>query len=178
METDDKKTNAWTRLIERLQDSVQLRICVCGLVLLAGYVGIYWPLSASITETTRKLNREEKRRELARSIEQLRVQTNSFKDRLPAKTDTNEWVQYVLGGIRGFPLKVTTLDPAAAQHVGPYEVVVLHVELEGAFRDLDAFLEWLEGNERLFRVDAVKIAPARGSSDTLQMQLTVLGLMG
>jgi len=36
----------------------------------------------------------------------------------------------------------------------------------------------LETNERLFRVDSVKIAPARTGSETLNVQLTVLGVMG
>jgi Tfp pilus assembly protein PilO len=178
MQTSEKKTDARTQWVDRLQNSNRLRVIVAASMLALGYVAIYWPLATHLAETKRQLAQEEKRRDLIRDIEQLRGEVNNFKDRLPAKTDTNEWVQYVLDGLRGFPLRVTTLDPAEPQRVGPYNVVVLQIELEGAFHDLDAFVNWLETNERLFRVDEVKISHARHGSDALQVQLKVLGVMG
>ena len=84
-------------------------------------------------------------------------------------------MQYVLAGVRKFPLKLTNLDSDDPQRVGPYEAVVLHVELAGGFQHLDAFLHWLESNHRLFRVDSAKIAPSRGERGGLVMQLTLLG---
>jgi Tfp pilus assembly protein PilO len=141
-------------------------------------MAIHLPLAAKISETKRQLADEVKRRDLIRDIEQLRGEVDNFSDRLPVKTDTNEWVQYVLDGVREFPIRVTTLNPLEPQRAGPYNFVVLHVELEGAFHDLDAFVGWLECNERLFRVDDVKISHARNSSEALHVQLTVLGVMG
>ncbi len=178
MARSDKRPDLQARLFERLHDPLQLRLFATGSMLLAGYLGIYMPLSGRIAELAPKLAQEQKRLSLARDIEHLRHQVDTYKDRLPDKTDTNEWVQYVLEGIRNFPLKLVALDPAAPRRAGPYKAVVLHIEIEGAFSDLDSFLHWLESNDRLMRVDAVKIEPARGERKTLVMQLTVLGVMG
>ena len=136
------------------------------------------PLSGEIEETSRKLASEKKRLDLARDIEHLRAQHKTIKHRLPEKSDTNEWVQYVLGGVRRFPLKLVTLDSDPLRHVGPYKAVVLRIELEGQFPDMNGFLGWLETNERLFRADSVRIQPHRSGNGTLVMQLTVLGVMG
>jgi hypothetical protein len=51
------------------------------------------------------------------------------------------------------------------------------VELEGAFPDMNAFLAWLETNERLMRVDSVRIQPHRSGNGSLVMQVTILGVM-
>lgn len=166
------------KLLEWLHNPHQLRALVTGSLLLAGYVGIYTPLNNGIVDTARRLNQEQKRLDLARDIEHLRTQVESYKDRLPAAKDPNEWVQYVLGGVRGFPLKLVTLDVDTPREMGPYKAVVVRFELEGAFHDMDALLRWFESNERLFRVDAVNINPHRSGNGTLVMQLTVLGMMG
>jgi Tfp pilus assembly protein PilO len=173
-----EKTRSKPTLAERLQDTGRLRVLVTATMVLVGYAGVYLPLSARIDAASRRLAREQKRRDLARDIEQLRAQVSAFKHRVPEKTDTNEWVQYVLVGVRGFPVKLVALDPGEPQRLGPYKAIVLRIELEGVYHDVDAFLNWLETNDRLFRVDAVKIAPARTGSEMLNMQLTVLGVMG
>lgn len=167
-----------TKLRQRLHDPRQLRMIVTGLMVAVGYAGICLPLGGRIEETARKLAREQKRKELAADIEQLRTQVDTLEARLPKDTDANEWVQYLLHGVRQFPLKLTALDSDSPERVGPYEAVVLHLELEGAFGDLDSFLHWVESNQRLFRVETARIAPARQSSDSLTMQLTLLGLKG
>jgi hypothetical protein len=171
-----RKKAALQGLLEPLYSSGRLRAASTGLMLLVGYAGIYMPLSARIDETARRLNNERKRQDLCCQVECLRAQVDKFAARLPGKTDTNEWVQYLLGGIRKFPLHMLALDSGVTQRVGPYEGVVFQVEVEGAFRDLDLFLHWLETNQRLFRVDSVKIVPARGGENRVMMQLAVLGL--
>jgi Tfp pilus assembly protein PilO len=165
------------QLPEWLYEPLKLRALVAGLVLLVSYLAIYLPLDDHITDTARRLAQARHRTELTRDIQQLRGQVDAFRDRVPTDSDTNEWVQYVLGGVRSLPLKLLALDSAAPQAVAPYRAVVLRINLEGDYRDLDAFLNWIESNNRLFRIDAVKIAPARGESGDLEMQLTVLGMM-
>lgn len=177
MDTTEKNRNKPT-LAERLQDTGRLRMLVTAIMVLVGYAGVYLPLRSRIDDAARRLAHEQKRRDLARDIEQLRAQVGAFKGRVPEKTDTNEWVQYVLAGVRGFPVKLVALDPGETQPLGPYKAIVLRIELEGVYHDVDAFLNWVETNERLFRVDAVKLTPARSGSETLNMQLTVLGVMG
>jgi Tfp pilus assembly protein PilO len=167
-----------SRLLARLHDPLQLRIVLTVLVVAVGYLGIYMPLSGEINETCRKLAAEEHRLELARSIEHLRQQFHNLEGRLTEQTDSKEWVNYVLEGIRALPLKLIALDCDAPRELGPYKAVVLRIELEGRFADLDAFLCWLESNQRLFRTDSMRLVPARAGKDAQLMQLTVLGVMG
>jgi len=166
------------QLLEWLHNPVQLRAFITVFVVVAGYGAIYLPISGDIAQTTADLAKAQKRLDIARDIEHLRTQFNCFKQRLPDKADANEWVQYVLGGIRGFPLKMVALDSQAPRDVGPYKAVVLQIELEGRFVDLHAFVRWLEVNERFFRVDAVSLIPHRKHAGQVTMQLTVLGVMG
>lgn len=176
MQDNDKKAG-FGKLLEQLHDPLRLRVLVTGIMLAVGYAGIYMPLSGRIEETTRKLNREHKRLALCNEIEQLRAEVAKFQARLPENTDSNEWMQYVLGGVRQFPAKLINLDLGDPQRVGPYSAVVFHIELEGGFQELDVFLQWLESNPRIFRVDSAKIIPAR-RDEGLVMQLTVLGMKG
>jgi hypothetical protein len=178
MGQSEKKSAIKAQLVDRLHNPVQLRVLIAGTVLLAGYAGIYVPLSGQIDATSRQLAAETKRLDLARAIEHLRSQHKKFKNRVPEKSDANEWVQYVLGGIRRFPLKLVGLDTDPIRDVGPYKAIVLRIELEGAFPGMNGLLAWFETNERLFRVDLVRIQPHRSGNGTLVMQLTVLGVMG
>ena len=175
MATGDGKID-FRELLERLRDPLRLRVLVTGVMLLVGYAAIYLPLSSRIEETARKLSNERRRVELANEIDCLRAQVAKFQARVPAHTDSNQWVQYVLEGLRQFPLKLTNMDSQSPERVGPYQAVVLRMDVEGKYSELDCFLHWLETNDRLFRVDSAKIAPGRNQNDKLTMQLSLLGL--
>ncbi len=178
MEASSKSSPAKAKLQDHLYNPTKLRSLVTGLMIAVGYIGIYMPLSGAIESTTKDRSKEQKRLDLACEVEHLRQQFDNFKKRLPAKRDPNEWVQYVLGGVRKLPLKLAKMDTEDARDLGPYKLVVLRLELEGSFTDMDLLLNWLETNERMFRVDSVKIAPHRSGKGILIMQLVVLGVMG
>ncbi len=177
MSSADAKAGLKANLIERLHHPMQLRVFVTAVVLLIGYGAVYMPLDSSIADTVRRLSNEERRLNLARDIEFLRNQQKSFQDRVPKQRDPNEWVEYVLSEIRTLPLKLVALEAKTPQDVGPYKAVVLICEIEGAFHDIERLLRWIEFNERLFRVDSVRIAPHRSNNGTLVLQLIVLGVM-
>jgi hypothetical protein len=177
-DNEDRKADSKSRLVKRLHDPVQLRTFVTIVVVLVGYLGVYTPLNNEISEASRKLREEERRLDLARNLEHLRGQFRNLQSHLTQQTDSKEWVNYVLGGVRQFPLKLVALDCDAPRDLGPYKAVVLRIELEGSFPDMDAFLCWLESNQRLFRADSVRIVPSRSAKDVLILQLTVLGVMG
>ncbi len=177
MQIGDRKAEL-RELLERLRNPLRIRVLVTAVMLVVGYMAVYTPLSDRIEEVTSRLSDARKRQHLANDIDCLRAQVQKFQARLPEDTDTNQWVQYVLGGIRRFPLKLNNLNSKDSERVGPYEAVVLDIEVEGKFNELDSFLHWLETNRRLFRVDSAKIAPARIKNDKLTMQLHLLGLKG
>ena len=156
---------------------MQLRVFIAATVLLVGYVGVYMPLDSSITETTRKLDEEEKRLGVAKTIEYLRDQQKQYRDRVPVERDPNEWVAYVLGKIRTLPLKLVALEAKTPQDIGPYKAVVINCELEGGFFDIDSLVRWIEFNDRLLRIDSLRISPHRSNNGTLVCQLIILGVM-
>lgn len=173
----ERRASLRTQLFDRMHDPLQLRIVVIGVVLLVGYIGIYSPLNDRITQTTRKLEQEHKLLSLAESWEKLHTQYATFSKRLhPA--DAKEWVQYMHEGIRQFPIKMSKLDSQSTRAVGPYRAMVIQVEVQGAFFDLEQFLAWIESNPRLFRADDINIAPAKSKVPTqdLTMKLTLLGM--
>lgn len=178
MESSSKSATPKAKLLDHLYNTTKLRSLVTGLMIAIGYIAVYMPLSGSIEATTKDRAKEQKRLDLATEVEHLLQQFDNFKKRLPAKRDPNEWVQYVLAGVRKLPLKLAKMDTEDARDLGPYKLVVLRLELEGGFTDMDALLNWLETNERMIRVDSVKIAPHRSGKGILIMQLVVLGVMG
>ena len=176
--THPPKASLKNRLLDRLHDPMQLRILVTATVLLVAYTCIYAPMSGKIADATAEIDRQQSLCQLAGDVEHLRTQYQSFVNRLPTQSDSKEWVQYLLAGIRRFPLRLTGLDCDPLRDVGPYKAAVLRVELEGGFFDVDALLRWLDSNPRLLRVDSVSISPQRGKgAGALIVRLTILGMM-
>jgi hypothetical protein len=169
----------WVKLKKHLHDPLQLRFAVVGTLLILWSTCVYQPISAQIDMLSAARAKTESHLALAREIEALRSQAAKFHDRLPPNnSDTNEWVEYMLGGIRKYPLKLLKLEPLPKLKHGPIDLVVLRIEIQGTFADLDAFLGWIEANPRLFRVDLVELHRSQGISKGLALKLTVLGVMG
>jgi len=163
------------RLADALRNPLRLRLAVCGASLGIAYFGIYQPLEARIALASRRLNEAEQRQAAAQATVLLRSQVEAFEPRLASNPDPNETIQYVLDGVRSFPLKLLRLDSRGAQAVGPYDAVSIELEVSGPIQQLDALVEWLESNERLFRIDALRIEPPRGDGEP-QLRLRVLAL--
>jgi hypothetical protein len=177
MKNDEKKKNLLKKFAERLRDPLQFRIFITVVMLAVGYLGIVMPLGDRIAQTATVLKKAKEHQTLVKEIKALEAQVNRVVARLPKNSDTNEWVQYVLAGVRKLPVRLLNLGSDDPRRVGPFEAVVLRVALRGNYKDLESFLAWVETNERLFRIDGVTIAPARGS-DKLDMDMTLLGLRG
>jgi Tfp pilus assembly protein PilO len=178
MDNPKKKPDLKARLVERMHDPFQLRAVVCVTLLAAWYFLGFTPMSERIAATTFKLERDRKRLALATEVEALRGEAAEFDDRLPPRSDPNEFLQYVLGGVRSGPLKLVSLNPEKPKDAGPFEVASVRVELEGKYKDVEAFLRWVENDKRLLRVDSLSLDPDLREPDSLRVQLSVLGLMG
>lgn len=163
-------------LNRRLRNPLQLRLILGGSLLAVWYGLVFVPLRSRIDKTARDRAQSEAHLSLARDIEALRTETKAFKGRIPTHADTNEWVEYLLGGVREFPVKMLKLEPKGMRKHGPFEVVALQIELQGSYRDLDAMLAWIEVNPRLLRIDSLVFEPSRGKAETLDLKLTVLGM--
>jgi hypothetical protein len=165
-------------LRSRLKDPLQLRFFIGGGLTLVWYAGVYLPASAEIAEGGRVKAAAKAHGAVAREIQGLRAEIAKYHDRLPRGTDPNEWVEYVLAGLRDRPVRLLKLEPKGLRKHGPFPVVILQIELSGKFADLDAALEWIEDNPRLLRVDSASIDKGRGNDRDLILRLTVLGVMG
>jgi hypothetical protein len=182
VENEKKKSGLTRFVIERLHNPLQLRVIVCAGLPLAWYFLYCTPRCEDIAAKTDRLQHEEKRLALANDIEQLRARLKPIKDRFPAKVDPTEYLQYVLGGIRGLPLKLIKLDQAPQINQGPYQVIVLRIDVEGTYGEVHKLVRWIEDSKRPMRVDSIKIEPrTMGGPPTdgaLSAHLTVLGIMG
>ena len=179
MKPNDKKKQqtALQKLAERLHNPLQFRIFVTVVMLAVGYVGVYMPLSERITKSTKGVRQAKEYQNLLNQVDEYKGEIKRISARLPKDTDTNEWVQYLFEGLRKFPLKLSKIDSDTPKNVGPYQAVVLQLELRGTYEGLDSFLKWIETNERLFRIDALTVRMT-GDPDRLEIKLKILGLKG
>jgi hypothetical protein len=111
-------------------------------------------------------------------VQFLSAQAALIEPRIPAESDVNESVQYILNGIRKLPVKLIQLDSDDPLRLGPYELLVLQVHVAGEVRHLDALLEWLETDQRLFRIDSIKLEPPRGGAGEPLLKFNLLALRG
>jgi hypothetical protein len=159
-----------------LRDPLRLRVLVCGLALGVAFLGIYRPLGGQVRTASRNLKQAEREAAVARDVEFLQAQADTFEKRLGTDPDVNETVQYVLDGVRALPVKLVQLDSDASIGVGPYEAAVLRLAVSGAVADLDKLLKWLETDERLFRIDSLELTPPQGQETAPSLRLTLLAL--
>jgi Tfp pilus assembly protein PilO len=177
-DSEPKKPSKLTvKLIEALHNPIQLRV----LLIISIFGGWYALSAASLTEeidrVTRQIERERKRLELALEVERLRTQVARFQHRLPEKVDVNELPQYLLNGVRGFPLRPISCEPDTSKDVGPYKARSVNMTVQGPFPAIEKFLRWVESNPRLLRVDKLQLSPIREGT-TMNASLTVLGITG
>lgn len=166
-------------VLKILHNPLQLRVLLMLAIFGGWYQGFYQPVSLGIDGAGQQTERGKKRLALATDVERLRIQVDKFKKRLPEKTDPNEWVQYMMDGVRKFPgLRQVLLDTDGEKELGPFKGIVIKLQVEGGFRDVDALLRWIESNPRLIRVDSIKLEPSKGKRSMMDAHLVVIGVMG
>jgi Tfp pilus assembly protein PilO len=177
-EAQERRASKKNSLLESLHNPVHLRAAVLMVVLAAGYGGIYLPLNNKVDITNSKLINARNQLNLAAEVEQLRKQFREVEDRLPKQTDATEWMEFMLNGIRHSPLKLDSFSPGTVQAAGSYQVISLSIRLSGSLEDVQKFILWLESNERLFRVDNLRLSPVNiGGEDCVNMDIMVLGII-
>jgi Tfp pilus assembly protein PilO len=167
----------YIRLIkEQLCHPVKLRLILCVVIMLSWYLAFLSPLSDRVAVTTAKIARERKRVASARQIEQLKEALAPYQGLIPAGTDAHELMGHVNDHLRASPLKLIDLKPEKPRDLGPYEAIGLQLVLEGPFCEIDKLLVWIGADQRLLRIDSIKLAPTSRHPGRLQAQLTLLSL--
>jgi Tfp pilus assembly protein PilO len=173
-----RKRGAMAALLERLHNPLQLRAFLTVALLLSWYVAFYRPVAEEIDRTAARTERERRRVRVAREVEHLRGQLRKFRDRVPEKTDSNEWVQFFLALVREHPIKLVMLDTDAPKELGAYRAMVVRVDVEGRYRDVNEFLRRVEADRRLLRIDLIRLDPVRNADGVVSAKLVVVGVMG
>ena len=77
--------------------------------------------------------------------------------------------------VRELPINLIDLKPGKVKDLGPYDNINLRLQFESTYEDLDALLSWVETNQRLLRVDALKVDLAK-EKNRLTVQLELVSL--
>ena len=153
------KTDYKQVILDQIRQPLKLRLLLCSAIITGWYVLFFSPLSEETTATTARIVSERKRVATARQIEQLKKAMVPYKGRVLAGADLNELMQHLIAHMRSSPLKLLDLKPEKSKDLGPYETLGLKLALEGRFTEIDEFLKWVETDQRLLRIDSIKLDP-------------------
>jgi hypothetical protein len=159
------KTGLPRLLLGQLRHPQKLRLVLCAAILAGWYGAFYGPLVERMAATQARIDRERKRIATARRIDEGRKALAAYKDRVPAGSDLNELIQYVMGRGRATSLKLIDLKPEKIKSLGPYDALALRLTFEGTYAEIDDFLAWARDDRRLLRIDAIGLAPVAKSKD-------------
>ncbi|HUS90280.1 MAG TPA: type 4a pilus biogenesis protein PilO [Phycisphaerae bacterium] len=159
--------------LKHLGDRAKLRLLVVSFLVLLILAAVYIPLSGEISSHRALAARQKQRYQSIRDVEALQREAASYRGRIAKDADTNDWVQYVLSGLREVRLKLRDMTSRPPQSVGPYGTVVLSIEVEGTYTQVRQFVEWMEKSDRLVRVDSIQFMK---QPESLVVRMVLLGL--
>ncbi len=157
-----------------LSDPLKMRLAVIVGLTAVAIMAVYRPLVGQIETKQRQLAAQRKRASLIASVEAFRKQAKVYRPRIGEKSDTNEWVQYILTGLRKSGVKLRDMSSKQPRTVGPFKAIVLTVEVEGDYKTIKDLMQWLEQSDRLLRVDNMRCEKRPGS---IGMKVSLLGLV-
>jgi Tfp pilus assembly protein PilO len=171
------KTDYKRAILEQLRQPLKLRLVLCFATIIGWYVLFFSPLSEQTTATTAKIVTERKRVATARLIEQLKKDMVPYQQGcIPAGADLAGLMRHLIDHMQKSPLKLLDLKPEKPKDLGPYETLGLHLTLEGRFAEIDEFLRWVETDQRLLRIDHIKLDPTSKDPNRLAAQVVLLSL--
>ena len=160
--------------VKYLSDPVKLRLTVVGTLMLAAIVAVYMPFSDKIQQARAMAAAERTRADVIGDVESLRKEVRSYQKRIGKNSDTNEWVQYILGGLRRTNVKLKDMSSRPPRKVGPYRAISLTMEVDGDYEKIKDLMAWLEQSERLLRIETMQ---CQRRLDRIQMKIGLLGLV-
>jgi Tfp pilus assembly protein PilO len=164
------------KLLPHLRHPTKLRLILCVTIIGGWYVFFFAPLSDQLTETKTLIDKERKRVTIARDIDQLKAKLEPYEKSIPQGENATDLRRHLSDHIRGTPLKLIDLKPGKVKEIGPFDAPALQLSIEGKYTDIDDFLAWVETDQRLLRVDSIRLAPTTKDQSRLLASLTVLGL--
>jgi Type II secretion system (T2SS), protein M subtype b len=175
MSEKPSKSSLQRQLLTLLRNPTRLRLALSAVILLSWYFGYYSPTSEQMALASSQTNSEHKRAVTAREIERLRSILSPCQERIPDHAGLNELIQYVMAHVRKLPINLIDLKPGKVKDLGPYDNINLRLQFDSTYEDLDALLYWVETNQRLLRIDTLKVDPAR-ENNRLNVQIELVSL--
>jgi Tfp pilus assembly protein PilO len=177
MDEKRAKTDYKQAILNQLRQPLKLRLVLCFAIITGWYVLFFSPLSEQTAATKADIIKERKRVATARQIEQLKKAMVPNQGCTPAGTDLAELMRHLIAHMRSSPLKLLDLKPEKSKSLGSYEVLCLSLTLEGRFADIDEFLRWAETDQRLLRIDSIRLSPASKDPNRLAAQVALASLV-
>jgi hypothetical protein len=172
---DKAKLAHYKALAEKhLGDPVELRLITVGVLLVLVIGLVYIPFSNDINNNKRLYSLEKERNGYITDCEKLQKQAELLRALISQKSDTNEWVNFLLDGLRKFQVKLHGMESKQQRKVGPYRAAAFSMEIEGSFPQLKTYVEWLESSQSLIRIDSVQFEKKPAA---LTMKVMVLGVV-
>ena len=175
MSQKDAKTSYKEIVLKQLRQPLKLRVLLVPGRIAGWYLAILQPL-----EPTRRPPPPPASAANARGLPPLARSTSSRNPSSPTKgrvlvgADINELMRYVITQMRTSPLKLLDLKPEKPKDLGPFEALGLKLTLEGRYTEIDEFLKWVETDERLLRIDAIRLDPLAKDPSRLTAQVLLL----
>lgn len=161
-------------IVKHLGNPAKLRLAVVAVLGTGAILGVYMPLSDQADANRATLAAHHERNEAVADVEKLRKEVAEYEGRIGQHSSANDWVQYMLDGLREYPVKLRDMQSKPLRRVGPYLAVTLTMEIEGTYRRMKGFMEWLESSDWVLRVDSLRFDKR---PKALSMKITVLGLI-
>ena len=151
------KWHAWTH------DPVQLRLMVAAAIFLVSMLAYVWPQVTRLQEARLKLEKAEKRKNLATELRHCVDEAESYTGKMPAVEDVTDWQQYVVDKLEGSGVTLRKLEPRKIQVANEFRFVVLEIEAEGMYEPVVDFVDKLERGDRFIRFDRISIEKRIGN---------------
>jgi hypothetical protein len=177
MADKSRKAGGLEVVLAHLRHPLKLRLAVSLSMLAVWYFGFYSSMIERMTAVSARIGIDHKRITTSREVEKLRKMLAISQKNFKPTTDPNQLIQHLMDHLRSSPLKLVDLKPEKSKGLGGYEALGFGMNLQGSFVDVASFLEWVENDASLLRVDELILMPEQADRSKLKIKLRVLGLV-
>ena len=160
-------------LSKACQDPVKLKLIVCGVIVVLGFMLYCSPQAGRLAEARKKHKKAAERARLAKNARHVVDQGKAFVDRLPKIEDVSDWQEYVMAKVAAAGIKLRKIEPRRGLMKGKYRIIILEVEADGMFPQVVDFMDRLERGERIVRLDRLQLEKR---ADRTSFRFVLMGL--
>jgi hypothetical protein len=157
-----------SKILPLLQDPKRLRLAVILGIGIIGLGGIGMPMRMKMRSLEKELVKESRRQEIITSIQRMKTKLKVYTKHLNKKGDLNWWIEYILNSSRKCHLKIREYKPftpkTLAARPGAFKGYLLQFQVDGNYRNLFKFVNWIESNKWSMRIPRLVFQKERGGT--------------